>query len=156
MSWQRITKEMWKTLHKTNRGKLVTIEYEQGEEPYPSYLWIEGFDLQQPFIKMEVNYMDFDDPVKYWKWDEINTDSLRAIFLKGWMSSDIIAQYQKDFIDIWLTAALEAEQDGFQLTIFRIPTALPYKADPEAVEEIERLLQQKYPQYANKKPTKDH
>lgn len=100
--------------------------------------------------------MDFDDPVKYWKWDEINTDSLRAIFLKGWMSSDIIAQYQKDFIDIWLTAALEAEQDGFQLTIFRIPTALPYKADPEAVEEIERLLQQKYPQYANKKPTKDH
>jgi hypothetical protein len=62
MPWKRITKELYESIKKANRHKLKTIEYKCWDG---YFLWVQGLEVNQPWIKMEVVYSDFQDPVKF-------------------------------------------------------------------------------------------
>lgn len=66
MPWKRITQELYHSIRKANRRKLKTIEYEERRGEADSYfLWVQGLEVDRPWIKMEVIYSDFKDPVKF-------------------------------------------------------------------------------------------
>jgi len=53
------------------------------------------------------------------------------------------------WFDLWKDTAKKAADNGQELVVFSIPANKVGTADPETVEEIELLLQKKFPQYAN-------
>jgi hypothetical protein len=67
-------------------------------------------------------------------------------FWKGSLKPKQMAT-QEGWLAEWLKAALEAEQQNCQLVVFMIPKdRMKITADHETVEEIEELLQKKFPE----------
>jgi hypothetical protein len=63
-NWKRIDKTLYESIRRVNRKKLKTIEH-KCVDGY--FLWIQGLDLETPWIKIEIIYSDVDDPVKYFR-----------------------------------------------------------------------------------------
>lgn len=71
---------------------------------------------------------------------------LRTKYLAGWHTSENMKQQGLDYHNLWTNSASKAEEDGMQLVVFAIPVSKTNAqvADPETVEEIEKLLQDKF------------
>ena len=73
---------------------------------------------------------------------------IKAIFLKGWLNTTNMNT--GDWFSSWFKSASKAEAEGCELTVFKIPKTNNNwggQADPQLVEEIEELIQSRYPNH---------
>lgn len=74
---------------------------------------------------------------------------LLVYFWKGWLSTENMTD--PAWLILWINSVKEAEKEGCQLVVFKVPlNKTNTLADPEIVQEIEFLLQTKYPERCKK------
>lgn len=68
---------------------------------------------------------------------------MNVIFFKGWIKSSAVLNIT-DWFAQWIKVARQAENENHELVVFKIPKDKLGKADAGSINEIEKLLQDKF------------